>query len=322
MRHRTFRALPSTIIALAWLLVGGGCRAPEGTTPGKTVRASMSILCTTYPVWLFAREVCAGTDLAPERLVPASAGCPHEYVMGMQDRGLVEGADVLLANGLGLDATILDAVKATRPDLRILTATAGIGDLLPAGNGPHTHEHADSDRAEEWNPHLFASPARAAKMVRKIGEELAKVAPDKAAALGRNAERYASSLEGLAGEMRRAAAKLRGRAIVTQHNVFDYLAADLGLQIAAVVYAHPGEALSAAEVREIVEAARRARAGAVFTEPQYPEAIGRTIARELGVPAEKLDPVASGPEDPPRGYYEQVMRQNLQTLLRVLGETR
>ncbi len=319
MRHRTFRALPRAIIALALLLVGGGCRAPEGTTPGETVRASMSILCTTYPVWLFAREVCEGTGLTLERLLPASAGCPHEYVMSMQDRGLVEGADVLLANGLGLDATILDAAKAARPDLRILTATEGIGDLLPAGDGPHEHKHSEEHHPEEWNPHLFASPARAAGMVRTIARGLATVAPDKAAVLKRNAERYASRLEDLAREMGKGVSGLRNRTIVTQHNVFDYLAADLGLQVAAVVYAHPGEALSAAEVREIVEAARRARAGAVFTEPQYPEAIGRTIARELGVPAEKLNPVASGPEDPPRGYYEQVMRENLRTLVRVLG---
>ena len=64
---------------------------------------------------------------------------------------------------------------------------------------------------------------------------------------------------------------------------------------------------------------RARQAGAVFTEPQYPPAVGQTIARETGLPVAVLDPVASGPADAPLDYYEQAMRRNLETLRATLG---
>jgi ABC-type Zn uptake system ZnuABC Zn-binding protein ZnuA len=69
----------------------------------------------------------------------------------------------------------------------------------------------------------------------------------------------------------------------------------------------------------IVRTIREHGAGALFTEPQYPAAIGRTIAAEADIPAATLDPAATGPEQPPADYYEQAMRANLATLERTLG---
>ena len=107
--------------------------------------------------------------------------------------------------------------------------------------------------------------------------------------------------------------------LVTQHGVFDYLARDMGLEVVAVVQAHAGQNPSAAEMLEIVATIREQKAGAIFTEPQYPEAIGKTIAREAGIVSARLDPVATGPEQAPLDYYEQVMQSNLQTLEKILG---
>jgi ABC-type Zn uptake system ZnuABC Zn-binding protein ZnuA len=70
---------------------------------------------------------------------------------------------------------------------------------------------------------------------------------------------------------------------------------------------------------EIVRKIKEEKAGAVFTEPQYPADVGQTIAREAGIVTATLDPVATGPEDTSLEYYETVMRRNLQTLEQTLG---
>ena len=51
-------------------------------------------------------------------------------------------------------------------------------------------------------------------------------------------------------------------------------------------------------------------------EPQYSDKPAQTLARETGVPAAQLDPVASGPADAPLSYYEAVMTANCKTLER------
>jgi ABC-type Zn uptake system ZnuABC Zn-binding protein ZnuA len=112
---------------------------------------------------------------------------------------------------------------------------------------------------------------------------------------------------------------LQNNRIVTQHGVFDYLARDMGLEVVAVVQAHAGQEPSASEILEIVATIKAKKAGAIFTEPQYPEAVGKTIAKEAGIAAATLDPGATGPERAPLDYYEQVMRTNLVTLEKTLG---
>lgn len=135
----------------------------------------------------------------------------------------------------------------------------------------------------------------------------------------KNAEEYASRLGKLADEFAATGKVLKNNRIVTQHGVFDYLARDTGLEIVAVVQEHAGQEPSAANMLSVAKAIREKKAGAIFTEPQYPSATGETLARETGIPAATLDPAATGPENAGLDYYEKIMKANLEILKSVLG---
>jgi len=115
--------------------------------------------------------------------------------------------------------------------------------------------------------------------------------------------------------------QLKNKRIVTEHGVFDYLAKDMGLEIVGVIreYEEESQAPSASSLIRLSKLIKEKKAGALFTEPQYPDEIGRAIAREAKVPVAKLDPVASGPESVPLDYYEKTMRGNLETIKVTLG---
>jgi len=168
------------------------------------------------------------------------------------------------------------------------------------------------------NPHMFASPGLAAIISRNIQAALAGADPAGAPVFTRNAEQYAARLTQLAAACSGMSAKLGSRRIVTEHAVFDYFARDCGLEIAAVIEETPGQEPAAARMLQLISEIRRSRAAALFTEPQYPARVGRAIAREAEIPDAVLDPVASGPDNPPLDYYEQVMRRNVDTLARTL----
>jgi zinc transport system substrate-binding protein len=112
--------------------------------------------------------------------------------------------------------------------------------------------------------------------------------------------------------------RLKNNRIVQPHGIFDYLARDMGLEIVAVMQAH-GQEPSASEMMQLVKVMKEKDAGAIFTEPQYPEKIGKVLSKETGIPVAMLDPVATGPEIAPLTYYETVMRQNMKTLASTLG---
>ena len=182
--------------------------------------------------------------------------------------------------------------------------------------GPETREQDEESSAP--NPHLFASPRMAIRIVTNIAAALASADPANAQKYKSNADLYASRLKNLSEDLGAASAGFKSRRIVTQHSVFDYLARDMGLEIVAVVQEHPGQEPSAAEMIDLVKVIKQSGAAAIFTEPQYPAKIGAVLAREAAIQVADLDPVASGPENAPLDYYEKTMRANLSTIKRIL----
>jgi zinc transport system substrate-binding protein len=265
-------------------------------------------------MYVMTRNVAARRDeVRVDIMLPAAMGCPHDYVVTPQDMHKIAAADLLIANGLGLEEFLGDAVGKANPHLTVANTSNGIGDILyTTETGP-----AGSPKAIP-NPHAFASPALAVIITRNIAAALAAADPAGAPVFMGNADAYAARLSSLAAACRDVCAALPSHKIVTEHSVFDYFARDCGLEIAAVVEETPGQEPAAARMLELVAEIKRSGAAALFTEPQYPARVGQTIAREAGIPDAVLDPVASGPDDPPLDYYERVMRQNFETLRRTI----
>jgi len=302
--------------------------------PGSVQAAGKKVLCTTFPLLQFTRNVIEGVEgLEVDLMIPARLGCPHNYTLTPGDMRKLAAADILVINGLGMEEFMGAPLNSANPGIMVIDSSRGIEALLEYTHGEsgdpgealeagHGHEHGDEGARhshEGINPHLFASPAMAVEICRRITEGLALACPEDAVAIRENGMKYSGLLERLAGEFSGLGARLLNNRIVTQHGAFDYLARDAGLEIVAVISAQGGDSLSAAGLISLVRTIRERKVGAVFTEPQYPGRIGATVAAEAGVPSGELDPVASGPADAPLDYYQIVMRENIQVLRELLG---
>lgn len=281
----------------------------------------LKVLCATFPIYQITRNVMQERkEAAVQLLLPAALGCPHDHALTPQDMQKLVGARVLVVNGLGLEEFLGAPVKRANTDLVVVDSSAGLTALLRYQDDRHAHD--TTTKHTGINPHLFASPRRAAELATTIAAGLAKADPAGGALYKQNAEIYAARMNGLADEFVALGKTLKNNRIVTQHGVFDYLARDMGLEVVAVVQAHAGQEPSAADMLKIVKDVREKKAGAIFTEPQYPGKVGQTLARETGIPSATLDPVATGPEAAPLDYYETVMRKNMETLRATLGVTK
>ena len=293
--------------------------------------AQTRVLATTFPVYQIVRNVVRNVPgMEVQLMLPAQAGCPHDYALTPQDMGKLSQADVLVVNGLGMEAIkVLNlfaytggatiAAAAAGASVTHVDASKGISGLLPYTDEETAHEGHEGHHHGGMNPHLFASPRMAAQMARSIAGQLADLDPGNAAAYWSNGENYARTLDALADEFAALGGKLKNNRIITQHGVFDYLARDMGLEVAAVIQADDTQAPSASDMMKLVKAIRGRHVGAIFTEPQYPDKIAATLSRETGVATAKLDPVATGPAIAPLDHYEKTMRANLHTLESTLG---
>lgn len=276
--------------------------------PVPAAAGELRVLASFLPMYLFARNVVGNTPgITVDLMLPASLGCPHDYALTPGDMRKIAAADIFLANGYGMEEFLGAPVRRANPGIRIVETASGVPPIrIGEGN------------AGRINPHTWVSPRNAILQVRAIEKALSGASPGNAPAFRRNADAYAARLAALAAEFDAAARRFRVRNIVVYHEVFDYLARDLGLSIVGEIEEIPGQEPSAGQVRKLIRAIREKKAAAVFAEPQYPERLAETIAFEAGVPVRVLDPVSTGSTAP--STYESVMRANLRTLLDVLGE--
>lgn len=304
------------------------CAMGLPSSPSQAATPQLHILASTFPIYQITRNVTLGVEgIALELMIPAALGCPHDYVLTPQDMDKLAKADLLIINGLGMEEFLGSPLKKANQRLQVIDSSHGIHDILQLDEQQHREADDGAHRGHEEehvhhagaNPHLFASPRMAAQLTKTISAALAAQLPTAAPALLANGQAYSRQLQQLADTMAKAGKELANNRIVTQHGIFDYLARDMGLEVVAVVQTHAGQNPSASELLALVATIKAQKAGAIFTEPQYPEALGQTIARETGITAARLDPVANGPERAPLDYYEQVMRTNLNTLEQALG---
>jgi len=316
-------------LILAMLTICSACGLTVWPCLAEQGPGGHSVLATTFPIYQIVRNVTQGRDgLKVDLLLPGQMGCPHDYALTPQDMQKLAKADVMVLNGLGMEEFLGAPVEKANPDIRLIDSSAGIQETIPY-SAEEEDEHADDDHHEAHredehqhragvNPHLFASPRMTARLAINIATELSKADPNGAAVYFRNAHAYADTMNRLADAMADLGKRLKNNRIVQPHGIFDYLARDMGLEIVADMQSH-GREPSAAEMMQLVRIIKAKRAGAVFTEPQYPDKIGTTLSQEAGVPAAMLDPAATGPENAPLSYYETVMRGNMKTLASILG---
>jgi len=314
LRNPLAAASLSLFIAAALLLAACGSRAPAEpaaqTATGAAGQVSgaasatgrpFRIVASFYPMYIMVKNVAAGLEgIEVANLAGVQAGCLHDYSLTTADMKRIEGADVLVANGGGMESFI-DRVASAYPNLPVVDSAAGIS-LIAGEAGP--------------NPHVFVSIRGAEAQVANIARRLGEVDSSRAAAYRKNGEAYIARLEALAKRMHAAIDPLPNKRIVTFHEAFPYFAAEFGLEIVGVVEREPGSEPSAGELADTIALVKAKGVRALFAEPQYPPSSAETIARETGARVYVLDPAVTGPDDP--GAYIAAMESNLAVLSEAL----
>lgn len=280
--------------------------------------APVRIAATTFPIFQILRQITRQVpDVTIDCILPASAGCPHEYALTPQDRRRLQSCDILVINGLGLEDALTAALR-TDSTAQLVDSAAGLSGLLPSRE-EHDHPHGE-EQHHAVNPHLFASPRRVAELTRNISAQLERLDPAHAALYRENARGYAQRMDALAQEFAALGARLAPARIIAQDEMFEYLAADMGLSLVAVLLQTENQQPSASQILQLLTSLRDSGASAIVTQPQYPARLSEMLSRESGLPVILLDPVATGPGNAPLEYYEHIMRQNLRTLEQSLGK--
>lgn len=301
---------------LGLALALSSCASPVRSDEG------LHILCTTYPLYLFTTAVTEGVGgVEVTLLINSQTSCLHDYTLTVADMKAIEGADVIVMNGLGLEDFMSGALAASHAN--VIDCSQGIDPLPPLEHEGHEH-HREVNRPEgtgetglgrhkeEFDPHYWMDPHRAGQMVEYIADGLAALNADNGEAYRANAADVLTTL--LQVDPCARDVVFPPYPLITFHDGFQYFAAAEGFDLLRAIEEEDGSTVSAAEIRELSALIESEDIPAIFVEKNGSRVAAGVLSRETGCAVYELDMLMSGDGRGIQPYID-AMDANLKSVL-------
>ncbi|MFD2232579.1 metal ABC transporter solute-binding protein, Zn/Mn family [Phaeospirillum tilakii] len=286
------------VLAVLLLALVGGSAAAQAR-PLKVV-ATFSILAgITQDIAGPAAEVVAlvGPD-----------GDAHLFEPSPANVKALSEADLVVANGLGLEPWLDRLVAAAGARGKLVLASAGVTPRM-------------EDRAAD--PHAWQDLANGRRYAANIAQALAAAAPEQGAAITARAAAYDHRLDQLDGWVRAQIATLpvAQRRIITTHDAFGYFGQAYGVTLLAAQGLSTEAEPTSRDVARLVRQIKQAKVRAVFLENMSDPRLIRALAHDAGaVVGGTLYADALSAADGPAPSYEAMFRHNVAVLVAAMAK--
>lgn len=301
------RRHPIPFLLVAASLIGA-CGTENATAPTNLP----SIVVTHSVLGAVVSEV-VGDDAEVTVLIPNGVDS-HDWEPSAQDIEKVNGADLVVANGLGLEVGLEDALRnAVDAGVVVFEAT----DHVTIREGVHEegHEESKGDDHEDGDPHFWTDAAEMADVVEALEDFLFDAGVEIGDRVGMTAERLIT----LDNDLRQLAERVPAdrRTLVTGHESLGYFADRYGFTlIGAVVPSLTTQAeVSAGDLADLKSSLDAAGVDVVFSELGTPAKTVNAIADEVGARVVQISTHVL-PDD---GSYETFMRDLMSTIVEALS---
>lgn len=268
------------------------------TATGRPAIADgLAVVTSILPVHALVASVMRGVG-EPVLLVSGS-GSPHHYALKPSQAQALQGADVVFWVGEDLESFLVKPLQTVGSTAKSVPLSE-VPDLVRhpyrdlAGDrrlnhSSHRHAHA----MQSIDPHFWLDPENAIRWLTVIADRLAEHDPDNRLIYQRNANAEIAQIELLSAQIARRLEGLQTVPFAVFHDGYRYFEARYGLQSVAAITLSPEAQPSAERVRRIARILSETQAVCVFSEPQFPPRLVKTVTEGLTVREGVLDPLGS-----------------------------
>lgn len=285
-----------------------GCGSQSHDTMGPSIVVTHSVLGAVV------RDIVG--DAAEVTVLIPNGVDPHDWEPSAQDIERINGADLVVANGLGFEAGLEDVLlNAVDSGVTVFEATDYVTIRDGAHSGEEVHDEGEKEDHADGDPHFWTD----ASAMAKVAEELEVFLFDAGVVVGDRAGMTAERLITLDNELRETAESLavERRTLVTGHESLGYFADRYGFTlVGAVVPSLTTQAeVSAGEIADLKAQLEAVGVDVVFSELGTPDKTVTAIADEVGARVVEISTHVL-PED---GSYETFMRDLMTTIVEALS---
>ena len=241
----------------------------------------------------------------------------HAYEPSARDIISIQDCDLFIYTGGFNDRWVEDVLRSLErevPVLRMMDCVGLLREELKEGM-EEGHSHEDG---EEYDQHVWTSPANAVLIVQAIEDVLCRIDPENRVTYAQNAEDYAARLEALDGSFRQFFSAAGTKTLIFGDRFpFRYFAEEYGLDYYAAFPGCSSEAEpSAATVAFLIDKVREEGVNTVFYIEFSNHLVADSIAEATGAGTAMLHSChnVTRQEMEEGATYVSLMERNLETL--------
>lgn len=317
---QNYKGIRSIAAALTLLLLVFPFLSACGPAADLSADRKPTVICTIFPLYEFAREIC-GEDANVSQLLPSGSEV-HSFEPSPKDIIAIKNCDLFLYIGGESDA-YLDSILSTAADKPNFHAIALIGQvsILSEETVEGMEDGGEDSEEEEPDEHIWTSMKNCAEMCGAICDALCEIDPAHADAYRERTNVYQNELSGLDDAFRKLAEDAEHPVLIFGDRFpFRYFADRYGFPYYAAFPGCSSESEpSAATISFLIRKADEAKVPAVFYTESSNRSAANAIAEYTGAKAVLLHSChnVSSAERKNGVTFLSLMRGNLETLKEV-----
>ncbi len=244
---------------------------------------------------------------------------PHLYKASESDVQKLSSADIILYNGLNLEAKMADIFERMKSSKTV----AAVGSAIPEGMLLESEDYAG-----HYDPHVWFDVQLWQQVVVKIASVLSEADPDHRNYYQERKQQYIGELEQLHRFVQQKAAELPAdqRVLVTAHDAFRYFGKAYGFDVVGLQGISTESQAGTADVKRLADFIAERKIRAIFVESSVPERNIKAVVEAVRARNWKvkiggeLFSDAMGDEGTVEGTYVGMIRYNIDTIVDNLKE--
>lgn len=266
----------------------------------------IKVAATIFPLFDIVRQV--GGDKIDAILILPPGSSPHTFEASPAQIKKLQGTKYFFTIGSGVDAwaqNIANAVSGTE--------IMNLDEYIPLQPFKYQNEEdgADNREHEGLDPHYWLNPDNAKIMARQISDRLKALAPQDSDYYEIRYQNFIGRLDAKDAEWKNKISRLEKKDIVVFHDAWGYFADYFALNIVASFESFPGKTPGPQYLINLQKKIKEHDISALFVEPQLSKDAITTLAHDLKVDINILDPLGGSGQ---RNSYIDLIDYNINNI--------
>lgn len=263
---------------------------------------SLNVVVSIEPYALIVKNITNGK--AEVRTLIDPGVNPHTFSPRMSDIKTLSAADIVIMNGLGLEAFLIEKLGSVKTNGDIIL----IEDLIPKNILKNLN-----DDSEHFNPHVWLSIDLLTRyIIPGITEKLAKLDEENAEYFEKNSQDLIDELEKLRNRYSEILSKYTSGTVLVYHPSFYYFFKEYGINTLSISKGH-GDEPTMKKLMEVINSIKSGKIIGMFAEKQQNIEPIELISRQTGMPFSILDPLGYN-----EGSIVDLFERNFESISKVL----